>query len=41
MRVVRTIETCKKNQLLMNYLPLIMASIGYKIIIDKNFDTAI
>lgn len=25
----------------MNYLPPIMASIGYKIIIDKTFDTGI
>lgn len=40
MKVEKAIERCK-NKLLMNYLPLIIAYIVYKIIIDKTSDTAI
>lgn len=40
MRVIRAIETCE-NQLFMNYPPLIIAYMGYKIVIDKTSDTAI
>lgn len=40
MEVKRAIERCT-NKLLMSYLPLIIAYIGYKITIDKTSDTAI